>query len=70
MAGILSIEFLVHAWDYAAATGRDVDAPDSLAEYVLGLARKIITPEARGSTRGIRIDPVDVPDGCQRAWTS
>jgi len=47
MAGVLSIEFLVHAWDYAAAIGHDVDAPDSLAEYVLGLARNIITPEGR-----------------------
>ena len=39
MAGVLSIEFLVHAWDYAVAAGRDVDAPDSLAEYVLELAQ-------------------------------
>ena len=45
IAGVLSIEFLVHAWDYAMATGRDVDATDSLVEYVLGLAREIITPE-------------------------
>ena len=46
MAGVLSIEFLVHAWDYAAATGRS-DAPDSLSDYVMGLAKKIITPEGR-----------------------
>src|SRR3954451_7615807 len=44
MAGILSIEFLVHAWDYASATGREVNAPDSLSDYVLGLAHNIITP--------------------------
>jgi uncharacterized protein (TIGR03086 family) len=59
MAGVLSIEFLVHAWDYAVATGRDVDAPDSLAEYVLGLAREIITPEGRPNV-GFH-QPVDVP---------
>ena len=47
MAGVLSIEFLVHAWDYAAATGHTVDAPDPLSDYVLGLAKKIITPEGR-----------------------
>jgi uncharacterized protein (TIGR03086 family) len=47
MAGVLSIEFLVHAWDYAVATGRDVDAPDSLVEYVSGLAHQLITPEGR-----------------------
>jgi uncharacterized protein (TIGR03086 family) len=59
MAGVLSIEFLVHAWDYAMATGRDVDAADSLAEYVLGLAREIITPEGRANV-GFH-QPVDVP---------
>ncbi|OBF36554.1 TIGR03086 family protein [Mycobacterium sp. ACS1612] len=58
MAGILSLEFLVHAWDYAKATGREVDAPDSLSDYVLGLAKSIITPEGR--TRAGFDDPVDV----------
>jgi uncharacterized protein (TIGR03086 family) len=42
-AGILSIEFLVHAWDYANATGKRVEASDSLSDYVMGLAQKIIT---------------------------
>jgi uncharacterized protein (TIGR03086 family) len=58
MAGVLSIEFLVHAWDYAAATGRGVTAPDSLSDYVLGLAQTIITPQGRA---GVGFDdPVDV----------
>ena len=56
---ILSIEFLVHAWDYAAAVGREVDAPEPLSEYVLELARQIIRPELRGSA-GFD-DPVEVP---------
>lgn len=47
MAGILSLEFLVHAWDYASAIDRPVHAPDSLTEYVTGLARSIITPDGR-----------------------
>ena len=59
MAGVLSIEFLVHAWDYAAATGRKVDAPDSLSDYILGLAKNIITPEGRTNV-GFD-DPIDVP---------
>jgi uncharacterized protein (TIGR03086 family) len=58
MAGVLSIEFLVHAWDYAKATGREVTAPDSLSDYVLGLAHNIITPQGRTSV-GFD-DPVDV----------
>lgn len=58
--GVLSIEFLVHAWDYAAAVGRNVKAPEPLSEYVLGLARQIIRPQLRGQA-GFD-DPVDVPE--------
>ncbi|WP_197515180.1 TIGR03086 family metal-binding protein [Mycobacterium sp. 1245805.9] len=57
--GILSLEFLVHAWDYARAVGHDVDAPEPLAEYVLGLAHQIIRPEQR--SRAGFDEPVDVP---------
>lgn len=47
MAGVLCIEFLIHAWDYAMAMGSTVDAPDSLSDYVMGLAQVIITPQGR-----------------------
>jgi uncharacterized protein (TIGR03086 family) len=58
MVGILSLEFLVHAWDYAMATGREVTAPDSLSDYVMSLATTIITPEGRA---GVGFDdPVDI----------
>ena len=56
---ILSIEFLVHAWDYAVAVGHEINAPEPLSEYVLGLARQVIRPEVRGGA-GFD-DPVDVP---------
>jgi uncharacterized protein (TIGR03086 family) len=59
MAGVLSIEFLVHAWDYAMATGRKVEVTDSLSDYVMGLAKQIITPQGRTNI-GFD-DPVDVP---------
>jgi uncharacterized protein (TIGR03086 family) len=48
-AGILSVEFLVHAWDFASATGQKVEVSDEVATYVLGLAGQIITPELRES---------------------
>jgi uncharacterized protein (TIGR03086 family) len=63
MAGILSREFLVHAWDYAVAMGRTVNAPDSLVDYVMGVAQGVITPQGR-TTAGFD-DPVDLPgDAC------
>ena len=46
--GILSLEFLVHAWDFARSTGRDVVVSEPVSDYVLGIAGKVITPEARG----------------------
>jgi uncharacterized protein (TIGR03086 family) len=59
--GILSIEFLVHAWDFAQATGQQVVVSDELAQHVLGLAHQIITPEARAG--GSFADPIEAgPD--------
>ena len=46
--GILSLEFLVHAWDFATATGGQVAVSEPVSEYALELAGKIITPRARG----------------------
>ena len=57
---ILSIEFLVHGWDYAAATRHPIDVTESLAEYVLGLANTVITPQGR-ATVGFG-DPVPVAE--------
>jgi uncharacterized protein (TIGR03086 family) len=60
MAGVLSIEFLIHAWDYAQAIDKKVEPTPELAEFVFGLARQIITPEGRSNV-GFD-DPVDVPE--------
>jgi len=61
--GIVSVELLVHAWDFGQALGRNVAAPDLLAGYVLELARTNITPDVR--SRGSFADPApagpDVP---------
>jgi uncharacterized protein (TIGR03086 family) len=50
-AGILSIELLVHAWDFARATGQTVVAGDALSDYVLELARGTIAPGTRDGDR-------------------
>ena len=46
-ASILSLELLVHAWDFAVATGQQVTVSDELSQYVLGLAHEVISPQAR-----------------------
>jgi uncharacterized protein (TIGR03086 family) len=59
-ASVLTLEFLVHGWDYATATGHPMNVAESLAEYTLGLAKKVITPEGRA--RAGFADPVEVSD--------
>ena len=45
---ILSMELLVHAWDFARATGRELPANEGLSTYVLGLAKDgLIQPALR-----------------------
>jgi len=47
--------------DFAQATGQQVAVSDEVAQHVLGLARQIITPEARGG--GSFADPIETgPD--------
>jgi uncharacterized protein (TIGR03086 family) len=60
LAGVLSFGLLVHGWDYAAAIGHTPDVPDSLANYVLGIAEKIVTPERRAN--GEFGNPVEVDE--------
>jgi len=50
-ASILSIEFLVHAWDFSAATSKTLAPSDALSDYVLGLARELIAPPMRDGDR-------------------
>jgi uncharacterized protein (TIGR03086 family) len=45
--GILTLELLVHAWDFAQATGQTLPPSDGLATYVLGLAEGLIQPNFR-----------------------
>ena len=47
VASILNLEFLIHAWDLATATGQSIEVAPPLADYVLGLAKATITAEQR-----------------------
>ena len=47
IASILSLEFLVHAWDFAVATGQNLEVSPVLSDYVLGLAHNTITAPFR-----------------------
>ncbi|HWJ09524.1 MAG TPA: TIGR03086 family metal-binding protein [Nocardioides sp.] len=47
LAGIVAIELLLHAWDYAQATGAVITVSDELVAYVAGLAERVV-PGARG----------------------
>jgi uncharacterized protein (TIGR03086 family) len=60
LAAVLAFGLLVHGWDYAAGTGHPADVSDSLANYVLEIAKKIITPERRAN--GEFGDPVEVDE--------
>lgn len=45
---IFAIEFLLHAWDFAQATGQEVHVSDEVVDYVASLAAEVI-PVARRS---------------------
>ena len=58
--GILSLELVVHGWDFAVALHRPLDVSDAHAAHVLGLAQQTLTAQSR-ATAGFD-PPVPVPD--------
>lgn len=59
LCGIVAVELLLHAWDYAQATGAVITVSDELVAYVTGLAEKLV-PGARGRAFGDEVvAPVD-----------
>ena len=51
-AGILSLEFFIHAWDFARATDQPFSAPEPLTAFVTDIAEQIIQPQFRGEGKG------------------
>ncbi|MFC6288066.1 TIGR03086 family metal-binding protein [Nocardioides sp. GCM10027113] len=58
--GILSLEFLIHAWDFAQTSGQQVTVSEELAGYVLGIGEQLIPG---GRSGGSFAEPVAVPAG-------
>jgi uncharacterized protein (TIGR03086 family) len=56
--GVLSVELVVHGWDFAQALHQPLPIAAAHADFVLDLARHIITPSSR-KTAGFD-DPVTV----------
>ncbi len=51
-AGILSLEFFVHAWDFARATDQAFSPSEPLTAFVTEIAEQIIQPDNRGEGNG------------------
>jgi uncharacterized protein (TIGR03086 family) len=59
-ASILSLELLVHGWDFAVATGQKLSVSGEVSRYVLDLAHEVISPQARQSglfARAVEVGP-------------
>lgn len=59
--GFLIMEFLVHGWDLATATGRSVSYPPAAADLGLATGRQMLQPEYRGPGKTFGYE-VEVPD--------
>ncbi len=57
-AGILSVEFLLHGWDLAQATGQQVAVSDEVVAYVRGIAETLVPG---GRERGAFAESVESP---------
>lgn len=57
-ASIMSLEFLLHGWDFAQASGQQLSVSDEVVAYVQALADPIIPP---GRARGAFADEITPP---------
>ena len=47
LLGVIALEFVVHGWDLATAVGTSARVPDDLADDLLRLAHRTVTPQSR-----------------------
>lgn len=58
-AGIVNLELLVHAWDFAKATGQDLVVSDAVTDHVEALAVLTISDQVRASGSFAAARPVE-----------
>ncbi|MHA7297647.1 TIGR03086 family metal-binding protein [Pseudarthrobacter sp. MDT3-1] len=58
VAGILNLELLVHAWDFAKASGQQLAVSDVVTDYVEGLALATISEQVRSGGSFAPAQPV------------
>lgn len=58
VASILNLEFLVHAWDFSKAMGRELTVADALTDYVEVLAQRTISDQVRAGGSFAPAQPV------------
>lgn len=58
VASIVNLELLVHAWDFAKATGQELAVSDVVTDYVEGLARATISEQVRSGGSFAPAQPV------------
>lgn len=64
-ASILPLELLLHGWDLAQASGRQLNVSDEVATYIHDLTRDVIT-QGRGSSFADELTPAADADAVER----
>ncbi len=65
-ASILSLEFLLHGWDFAQASGQQLPVSDEVVAYVQALADPIIPPGRARGAFGAEVTPPTDATALQR----
>ncbi|WP_270887278.1 TIGR03086 family metal-binding protein [Pedococcus sp. 5OH_020] len=57
--GILNLEYLLHGWDFARATGQELRVSEEVAQYIHDLGERIIPGARAGGSFGPAVDIAD-----------